>query len=91
MNTKLETLLWEAPAILPMCEPEVDLLRQVLRGFIGTHAQRNALLRVIEAVKPEQRLTGKIERHLGLSISPVSKYDRGESLETAIEINEAHP
>lgn len=45
---------------------EMDVLRDVLIGRIGTPAQRNALLRIIKANAPGNRLvTTKLAQHLG--------------------------
>lgn len=66
--SELERQLLATPAYhFDAMVKELDVLRDVLLGRIGTAAQRNALLRVIKANAPSSRLIStKLASHLGL-------------------------
>lgn len=49
----LEDMLRAAQPIQPTCEHEIDVLRDVLRGQLGTADQRSALIRIIKQNTPD--------------------------------------
>lgn len=67
----LEDHLKEARAINPDCEGDIETLRQVLMGNIGTNNQRNSLIRLItqlrttEVTRPRMKFYSSfIRRHI---------------------------
>jgi len=63
--SNLTEALNEQPAIMPNCEGEIDILRNILRGVQGTNDQRNMLLRIIKQNKSRRTITHKLLRALG--------------------------
>lgn len=57
---KLEEHLLNADNMVPNYDHEIDVLRLVLQGSLGTPPQRNALCRIIRANKPVKRIGRKL-------------------------------
>jgi len=57
-------------------ERDIDLLRSVLTGELGTTNQRNALLRIISAVKPQVDVHDKLNSQLLALRLPRRTYER---------------
>jgi hypothetical protein len=60
----LETALLRAPGIDPHAEHEIDTLRCILQGTVGTKAQRAMVIRVLKQVEPKKPIAPKLFRHL---------------------------
>ena len=56
----LEEVLLKAKHIRPSAEHEIEILRSVLRGELGTLPQRNSLIRIIKACGPRKYVTAKL-------------------------------
>lgn len=72
--TNLESKLSVVIAKIETAEWQVDLLRNVLSGEVGTPDQRNALIRIIDQVKLRRPLMAKLERALNITSQVRSTY-----------------
>lgn len=59
----LESALLNVRGIDPHAEHEIDTLRSILQGTIGTKAQRAMIIRVLKQVEPRKPIAPKLFRH----------------------------
>lgn len=69
-NSPLERACLSWPAIVPEAEPEIDLLRDILRGYRGTMAERATLIRIIK----NNKIAKPLHLTLAKNILPSSEY-----------------
>lgn len=70
-DSPLELALRKAQAIQPNAEHEIDVLRQVLRGELGTDDQRSVLIRIIKqntVPATERKAIAKLFINLGQQV-----------------------
>lgn len=83
--SKLESALQRVHSVMPAAEADIDLLRQLLVGEIGTQDQRAAVTRILSQLKPKKVHHTKIARLLNFGPSEQPKprtlyMDRGTKI-----------
>lgn len=86
MPSPLENFLLRCQPIDRSREGDVDLLRQILMGELGTPNQRSSIMRILGQVRPgsdiRQRFVAVIERRSGMNFTVINNHyeDRDLSL-----------
>lgn len=76
MNSPLEEALLNAQSAIDGAEHQIDILRQILIGEIGTKDQRSMLIRIIKQNSPTRPMLPRLAVKLGVDTSSTSAYVR---------------